>query len=174
MIFVIAVLIHFVCASVPTADDKLTEEFVFTVSPPVVLLHPVAVSVNVNVAEPAPTEVISPLLSTVATAGLLLTQIPPVVGDKVDVWPKQTVTGPVKLTAGASTVTVIAELALTQPVTLFLTVSIPLYTFAVAAAGITNAILLPGKAAFVTLAKPAEIAVASYTILYWLGEFVVL
>ena len=161
MIFVIAVLIHFVCASVPTADNKLTEEFVFTVSPPVVLLHPVAVSVKVNVAEPAPTEVIFPLLSTVATAGLLLIQVPPVVGDKVDVPPTQTEVLPVKLTAGASTVTVIAELALTQPVTLFLTVSIPLYTAAVAAAGITSDILLPGKAALLTSVKPARFAVAS-------------
>ena len=46
-----------------------------------VALHPVAVSVNVNVTEPAETAAIKPVLSIVATAGLLLTQVPPVLGE---------------------------------------------------------------------------------------------
>ena len=57
---------------------------------------------------------------------------------------------------------------LTQPVALFLTVSIPLYVAAGAAPGTANGIE-PAKATFVTLTKPFDNAVASYTILYWSG-----
>ena len=56
---------------------------------------------------------------------------------------------------------------LTQPVAL--TVSIPLYVAAGAAPGTVNVIGLIGKATFEILTKPFAIAVASYTILYWLG-----
>ena len=120
-----AVLIHFVCASVPAADKRLKVELMFTVIPPVVLLQPVAVSVKVNVAVPAARPVTTPSLSTEATAGLLLTHVPPVAGDKDDVLPTQIAVGPVKLTDGASIVTVIVELLLTHSVVLFLIVSVP-------------------------------------------------
>lgn len=49
--------------------------------------HPVEVSVNVNVAVPAPTEVTTPAFVTVATDGLLLAHVPPVVGERVVVAP---------------------------------------------------------------------------------------
>jgi hypothetical protein len=64
-----------------------TAGFAFTVKEVVVLLHPVVVSVNVNVTMPAAKPVTTPVLSTVAIAGLLLTHVPPVVGDKVPVLP---------------------------------------------------------------------------------------
>jgi hypothetical protein len=47
--------------------------------------HPVVELVNVKVAVPAATPVTTPVFVTVATAVLLLTQVPPVVGDKVEV-----------------------------------------------------------------------------------------
>lgn len=69
-------------------------------------MHPVLVSVNVKVAEPADTPVTTPALVTVATEGLLLTQVPPLVGDNVVVEPTQMLFAPVMLTTGkASTVT---------------------------------------------------------------------
>lgn len=52
----------------------------FIVTDDVVALHPVAVSVNVNVTEPDDTAVINPELLIVATAELLLNQVPPVAG----------------------------------------------------------------------------------------------
>lgn len=48
-------------------------------------IHPETVFVNVNVAEPAPTAVTTPLFVTVATAVLLLIQLPPLPGLNVDV-----------------------------------------------------------------------------------------
>jgi hypothetical protein len=68
--------------------------------------------VKVNVAVPAVTPVTTPALETVATAGLLLNQVPPLEGDKVVVAPTQIVLAPEILTAGcASKVTaeVVAE-----------------------------------------------------------------
>lgn len=62
--------------------------------------HPVAVRVKLKVAVPAETPVTTPALVTVATAGLLLAQVPPVVGDKVVVKPTQMLLFPVMLTAG--------------------------------------------------------------------------
>lgn len=56
--------------------------------------------VNVNVAEPAAIPVTRPALVTVARAGLLLTQVPPLVGDKVVVEPTHIVLWPVMLTTG--------------------------------------------------------------------------
>ena len=61
-----------------------------TVSAEVVLLQPVAVLVNVNVTGPAATAVTTPASVTVAKDGLLLTHVPPLVGDNmVEVLPKQ-------------------------------------------------------------------------------------
>ena len=71
------------------------------------LLQLVVDEVNVNVADPAATPVTTPAEVTVATAGLLLTQVPPVVGDKVVVAPMQIELLPVMLTDGKGlTVTV--------------------------------------------------------------------
>lgn len=62
------------------ADDILTIGAIFTVTFEVVALQPVAVSVKVNVTVPADIPVINPALSMVATAGELLTHVPPVPG----------------------------------------------------------------------------------------------
>lgn len=59
----------------------------FTVIKLVVALHPAAVKVKLTV--PADTPVTRPLLVIVALAALLLSQVPPEVGDKVIVFPKQ-------------------------------------------------------------------------------------
>ena len=84
----------------------LTVGEAFTVTADVVLLHPVEVSVKVKVAVPAETPVTTPASVTVATAGLLLTHVPPLVGDKVVVPFTQIKTAPVMLTVGfAFTVT---------------------------------------------------------------------
>ena len=59
-----------------------------------------------KVALPEDTAVTIPLLLTVATLGLLLAHVPPVVGDKVVVVPTHMLLGPVILTVGfALTVT---------------------------------------------------------------------
>jgi hypothetical protein len=58
--------------------------------------------VNVKVAVPAETPVTTPASVTVATAGLLLDQVPPVFGDKVVVVPTQIVLKPVMLTTGGA------------------------------------------------------------------------
>ena len=71
-----------------------------TVTAVVVLLQLVVDEVKVNVADPAATPVTTPAEVTVATAGLLLTQVPPVVGDKVVVDPMQIELLPVMLTVG--------------------------------------------------------------------------
>ncbi len=69
--------------------------------------------VKVNVTEPPDTPVTTPAGEvTVAIAGLLLTQVPPVVGDKVVVDPTQIFVAPVIPTTGAAltvTATVVAE-----------------------------------------------------------------
>jgi hypothetical protein len=84
----------------------LTVGFAFTVTVGVMDVQPVPVWVNVNVAEPLATPVTTPALVTVATALLLLTQVPPVVGDKVVVAPAHIALTPVILTVGfAFTVT---------------------------------------------------------------------
>jgi hypothetical protein len=68
--------------------------------------QPVAVSVKMNVTEPAETPVTTPAFVTVATPVLLLAQVPPMVGDKVVMAPTQIAVEPVMLTTGkASTVT---------------------------------------------------------------------
>lgn len=68
--------------------------------------QPVLVLVKVNVAVPAETPVTTPVLVTVATAGLLLVQVPPLVGESVVVAPTHIDDIPVILTTGmALTVT---------------------------------------------------------------------
>ena len=69
--------------------------------------------VKVKVALPAATPVTAPALVTLAEAGVLLTQVPPVVGDKVVVPPlAQIEDAPVILTVGrAVTVTAVVVLA---------------------------------------------------------------
>lgn len=96
----------------------LTTGIAFTVTGAVAAdTQPVLVLVKVNVAVPAATPVTTPALVTVATAGLLLTQVPPVVGDKPVVLPTQMLVAPVMLTTGVGfTVTGKVE-ADTQPVT---------------------------------------------------------
>ena len=78
----------------------LTAGKALTVTVPVVLLQLVVADVNVKVADPAATPVTTPAEVTVATAGLLLTHVPPVVGDKVVVDPIHIELLPVMLTAG--------------------------------------------------------------------------
>ena len=91
-------------ASVPA----FTTGKVFTVTAVVVLLQLVVDDVKVKVADPAATPVTTPAEVTVATDGLLLTHVPPVVGDKVVVDPMQIELLPVMLTVGkALTVTVL-------------------------------------------------------------------
>ena len=78
----------------------------FTVTPSVVSLQPVEVCVKVNVEMPAASPVTIPPLVTDATAGLLLTHVPPEDGDKVVVSFIHIEVGPVMLTTGqAFTVT---------------------------------------------------------------------
>ena len=79
----------------------------FTLGFPIILMaavalevQPVAVSVKVNVAVPAAIPVTTPAFDTVAIAELLLTQVPPVVGDTLEVVPSQIDAGPVMLTVG--------------------------------------------------------------------------
>ncbi len=86
---------------------KVGVTFAFTVTAAVVLLQFVVPEVKVNVAAPDPTPVTTPDPDTVATEVLLLSQVPPVVGDKVVVPPTQIELLPVMLTVGkAFTVTV--------------------------------------------------------------------
>ena len=73
-----------------TDDAPLTIGKAFTVTAFVVALQPVEVCVNVNVTEPGATPVTTPPFVTVAKLLLLLTHVPPVVGDKVIVDPTQT------------------------------------------------------------------------------------
>ena len=78
----------------------LTVGKALTVTAVVVLLQLVVDEVKVKVADPAATPVTTPAEVTVATAGLLLTHVPPVVGDKVVVAPMQIELLPVMLTVG--------------------------------------------------------------------------
>lgn len=64
--------------------------------------HPVAVLVKVKVTDPAETPMTTPPLVTVATALLLLAQVPPEVGESVVVLPTQILLAPVMLTIGAA------------------------------------------------------------------------
>jgi hypothetical protein len=88
---------------------------VLTVTGRVVLLQPVVVEVKVNVALPIDTPVTNPAFVTVATPGLLLTQVPPFVGDKLVVPLPQIEVTPVIVTAGR-TLTWIDPVVLVHPV----------------------------------------------------------
>lgn len=63
-------------------------------------IQPVVLLVNTKLALPNAKPVTTPLFVTEATAGLLLTQVPPVAGDKVVVLPIQIEAGPLMLTTG--------------------------------------------------------------------------
>ena len=108
---------------VPAADVKVIVARPFTVTDDVVLLHPVAVSVNVNVTLPADTPVTTPPLVIVAIALLLLIHVPPVVGDNVTVLPTQTDAGAV--TTGFA-LTVTDEVVLLQFVDVSVNVNVAL------------------------------------------------
>lgn len=101
----------------------------FTVTVAVVALQlGEMVLVKVNVTVPPETAVTKPAFVTVATVGLLLTQVPPVVGDKVVVAPTQIVLAPVILTTGKA-FTVTAEVAAeTQPVAVLVNVNVAVPT----------------------------------------------
>jgi hypothetical protein len=96
-----------------------------TVNVPVVRLQPVVESVNVNVAVPGLTVVMLPALSIVATAGLLLTQVPPEVGVNCVVLPIQTDDAPPK--SGLAFTVTFAETELLHPalVTVYIIVAVP-------------------------------------------------
>ena len=87
----------------------------------VVLLQPVEVCVNVNVTEPGATPVTTPPFVTVAKLLLLLTHVPPVVGDKVIVDPTQTDDAP--LTIGKA-FTVTGFVVALQPVEVWVNVNV--------------------------------------------------
>ena len=121
----------------PVAGDKVVVAFTqiaelpvilttgnaFTVTDEVVLLHPVDVWVNVNVALPAARPVTTPAFVTDAIEGLLLTQVPPGVGDNVIVLPTHT-DAPAVTTGFAFTVT--AEVVALQPVDVWVKVNVAL------------------------------------------------
>jgi hypothetical protein len=90
----------------------------------VVLLQPVEVSVNVNVALPFDTPVTTPALVTVAMVLSLLTHVPPEEGLKVNVAPTQSVGEGVLTTGAAFTVT--DEVVLLQPVAVSVKVNVTL------------------------------------------------
>lgn len=75
-------------------------------------------------AVPAVKPVTTPALVTEATAGLLLTQVPPVAGDKVVVNPAQIVLEPVILTAGVAFIVIPEVGAETQPVLVLVKVNV--------------------------------------------------
>jgi hypothetical protein len=82
-------------------DEANTVGLGLTVSGDVVLEHPVTASVKVKVALPCPTAVAT-LPDTVATDTLLLTQVPPVEGVNVTVFPTH-VTEELSETVGLAT-----------------------------------------------------------------------
>jgi hypothetical protein len=93
----------------------LTTGMALTITDPVgTETHPVAVLVKVNVAVPADTPVTTPLFVTVATAALLLAQVPPVEGDNPVVKPTQMLFGPLMPTVG-NALTVTADVGAEAP-----------------------------------------------------------
>ena len=86
--------------------------------------HPVLLLVKVNVTVPAPIPVTTPPLVTVATAALLLAQVPPVVGDKVVVEPTQILFSPVMLTEGKALIVTEAVGAEAHPVLVLVKVNV--------------------------------------------------
>src|SRR5664279_3422269 len=73
----------------------------------------------------------------------------------------------------AVTVTVNGTATPGQPVTVFVTVIVPLYVANAAPAGTVKTIGVAGSAVLGTFANPAAMAAALYVILYWLGAPVV-
>lgn len=138
--FVTVATLAFVLTQVPpVVGDKVVVKTTHTLVFPVILttgiaftvtaavgaeIQPVAVLVKVKVAVPAATPVTTPLLETVATAGLLLVQVPPDEGDKPVVTPTQMLLGPLIPTVGKA-LTVIAEVgADTHPVLVLVKVKV--------------------------------------------------
>ena len=88
----------------------------FTVTDEVVALQLVVVLVKVKVELPAATPVTTPALVTLAEAGVLLTQVPPVVGDKVVVPPLAQIEDvPVILTIGKALLVYVPALVTFPP-----------------------------------------------------------
>ena len=73
-------------------------------------------------------------------------------------------------TAGAFTVTVMGYPSLTHPVVVLRTINVALYAPGARPAGKVMLMGLAGMVAFVTSDKPAVLAFASKSILYWLGD----
>ena len=96
----------------PCADGA--EGRAFTVTGDVVLLQPVVLLVNVKVTVPATRPDTTPPLVTVATVGLELAQVPPVVGDSVMVLPAHTA-DPADTLGTGYTVTSTLNVGPTQP-----------------------------------------------------------
>lgn len=92
---------------VPTVIGKVGSE-----------IQPEEVLVKVNVTEPADMPVTTPAFVTVATDGLLLVQVPPVVGDKLEVLATQMIELPLILTVGLAMTVTLAVGAELQPVLL--------------------------------------------------------
>jgi hypothetical protein len=90
---------------------------------PNVFEHPEVVLVNVILAVPPVTPVTTPPLLIVATAGLELIQVPPVVGVKLAVAPIQTVAGDGTVIIG-NALTVIEAVVLLQVVVVFVNVKV--------------------------------------------------
>jgi hypothetical protein len=85
------------------SEGAVTTGKLYIVTAEVVLLHPVVEIVNLKVVVPAITPVTAPALVTVAIAGLLLIQVPPVVGDNVLVNPLHIDAGEVTIGKGLTT-----------------------------------------------------------------------
>jgi len=81
----------------------------------VVALQPVIVLVKVNVAVPADSPVTTPVFVTEAINGLLLVQVPPVVGDKVIVLPTFTETGAETIGIALTVATTAVRTAVVHP-----------------------------------------------------------
>jgi hypothetical protein len=107
-----------------TADIPVTAGGTPTVTAVVVLVHPVDVRVNVKVDDPAAIPVTIPPFVTEAAAGLLLTQVPPVDGDKVVEPPTHTVEVPVILATGASFTTTFVDAELAEHPYPFVTITL--------------------------------------------------
>jgi len=78
--------------------------------------HPVVAFVNTNVAVPGVIPVTIPPFVTVATDGLLLTHVPPVLGVNVVVAPWQMVAPPVIVTTGFGSTAITALATAVQPI----------------------------------------------------------
>src|SRR5258706_5225247 len=105
-------------------DGTLTVGSALIVTADVVLLQVVVVLVNVKVTLPAATPVTTPALVTVATEGLLLTQVPPLVGLNVIADPTHKLEDGT-LTVGSALI-VTADVVLLQVVVVLVNVNVTL------------------------------------------------